>query len=56
MLGSDGAGTIAAVGDDVTELKPGDRVYAFSLVNPKGGCYAEYVAIKAEDVSRIPGS
>ena len=42
VLGSDGAGTIAAVGDDVKELKPGDRVYAFSLVNPKGGCYAEY--------------
>ena len=36
VLGSDGAGTIAAVGDDVKELKPGDRVYAFSLVNPKG--------------------
>jgi NADPH:quinone reductase len=55
VLGSDGAGTIAAVGDDVKELKPGDRVYAFSLVNPKGGCYAEYAAIKVDDVSRIPG-
>jgi NADPH:quinone reductase len=55
VLGSDSAGTIAAVGDDVKELKPGDRVYAFSLVNPKGGCYAEYVAIKADDISRIPG-
>ena len=56
VLGSDGAGIIAAVGDDVKELKPGDRVYAFSLVNPKGGCYAKYVAIKADDVSRIPGN
>ncbi|HEY5704010.1 MAG TPA: NADP-dependent oxidoreductase [Terrimicrobiaceae bacterium] len=55
VLGSDGAGTIAAVGDDVKDLKPGDRVYAFSLVNPKGGFYAEYAAIKADDVSRIPG-
>ncbi len=55
VLGSDGAGTIAAVGDDVKGLKPGDRVYAFSLVNPKGGFYAEYAAVKADDVSRIPG-
>jgi len=55
VLGSDSAGTIAAVGDDVKELKPGDRVYAFSLVNTKGGCYAEYVAIKADDISCIPG-
>ena len=55
VLGSDCAGTITAVGDDVKNLKPGDRVYAFSLVNPKGGSYAEYAAIKADDVSRIPG-
>jgi NADPH:quinone reductase len=55
VLGSDGAGTIAAVGDDVKDLKPRDRVYAFSLVNPKGGFYAEYAAVKADDVSRIPG-
>ena len=55
VLGSDGAGTVAAVGDRVKGLKPGDRVYAFSLVNPKGGFYAEYVAVKADDVSRIPG-
>ena len=55
VLGSDGAGTIAAVGGDVKDLKPGDRAYAFSLVNPKGGFYAEYAAVKADDVSRIPG-
>jgi NADPH:quinone reductase len=55
VLGSDGAGTIAAVGDRVKELKPGDRVYAFAFLNPKGGFYAEYAAIKVDDVSRIPG-
>jgi NADPH2:quinone reductase len=55
VLGSDGAGAIAAVGDRVKELKPGDRVYAFSFLNPKGGFYAEYAAVKADDVSRIPG-
>jgi NADPH:quinone reductase len=56
VLGSDGAGIIAAVGDGVKGLKPGDRVYAFSLVNPKGGFYAQYAAVKVEDVSPIPGN
>ena len=55
VIGSDGAGTVAAVGNGVKDLKPGDRVYAFSLVNPKGGFYAEHAAVKADDVSRIPG-
>ncbi|MGA9578580.1 MAG: alcohol dehydrogenase catalytic domain-containing protein, partial [Terrimicrobiaceae bacterium] len=55
VLGSDGAGTIAAVGDGVKGHKPGDRVYAFGLLNPKGGFYAEYAAVKADDVSRIRG-
>ena len=34
VLGSDGAGTVAAVGDGVEGLNPGDRVYALALVNP----------------------
>jgi NADPH:quinone reductase len=55
VLGSDGAGTVAAVGERVKGLAPGDRVYAFALMNPKGGCYAEYAAIKADVVSPIPG-
>jgi NADPH:quinone reductase-like Zn-dependent oxidoreductase len=54
VLGSDGAGTLTAVGDRVKELKPGDRVYAFGFLNPKGGFYAEYAAVKAADVSHIP--
>jgi len=56
VLGSDGAGTVEAVGKGVTRFKPGDRVYAFALVNPKGGFYAEYTAIKADDVSHIPST
>src|SRR5258707_11484756 len=54
VLGSDGAGTLTAVGDRVKELKPGDRVYAFGFLNPKGRFYAEYAAVKADDLSRIP--
>ena len=55
VLGTDGAGTIAAVGKDVTEFKEGDRVYAAELANPKGGFYAQYTAVKADNASLIPG-
>lgn len=55
VLGTDGAGTIAAVGKDVTRFKEGDRVYAAELANPKGGFYAQYTAVKADNVSLIPG-
>ena len=54
VLGSDGAGTIAAVGAQVHRFKEGDRAYALALVNPKGGFYAEYAAVKADNVSPIP--
>src|SRR5678809_1168903 len=55
VLGSDGAGTIESVGKDVTRFKKGDRVYAAELANPKGGFYAQYTAVKADNVSLIPG-
>ena len=54
VLGSDGAGTIAAVGEQVSNFKEGDRAYALGLANPKGGFYAEYAAVKAENASPIP--
>lgn len=55
VLGTDGAGTIAAVGKDVNRFKEGDRVYAAELANPKGGFYAQYAAVKADNASPIPG-
>src|ERR1700677_2070843 len=55
VLGSDGAGTVAAVGAKVKQFKVGDSVYAFAFLSPKGGFYAEYAAIKAENASSIPG-
>ena len=54
ILGSDGAGTVAAVGNRVKRFREGDRVYAVSLMNPKGGFYAEYTAVKADNASLIP--
>ena len=55
VLGTDGAGTIAAVGKDVNRFKEGDRVYGAELANPKGGFYAQYAAVKADNASLIPG-
>jgi len=55
VLGTDGAGTIAAIGKDVNRFKEGDRVYAAELGNPKGGFYAQYAAVKADNTSLIPG-
>jgi NADPH:quinone reductase-like Zn-dependent oxidoreductase len=54
VLGTDGSGTIAAVGSRVRRFEPGDIVYAYSFANPKGGFYAEYVAVAAENVAHPP--
>jgi NADPH:quinone reductase-like Zn-dependent oxidoreductase len=54
VLGADGAGYIVAVGADVRFLAPGDRVYAYEYANPKGGFYAEYVAVDAENAAIVP--
>ena len=54
VLGSDGAGTVAAVGAQVHRFKEGDHAYALALTNPKGGFYAEYAVVKADQVSPIP--
>lgn len=54
VLGSEGAGTIAAVGADVKGFSPGERVLAVSFLNAKGGFYAEYAAVPAELVASVP--
>jgi NADPH:quinone reductase len=54
VLGSEGAGTIAAVGDGVTSHAVGERVFAASFLNPTGGFYAQYVCVDADLVAPIP--
>ncbi len=54
VLGSDGAGTVEVVGDAVTAFKPGEKVYGMLLAGPKGGFYAQYAAVKADDAAHIP--
>jgi NADPH:quinone reductase-like Zn-dependent oxidoreductase len=47
VLGTDGAGVVVEVGSRVRRLKVGDKVYAYSWANSKGGVYAEPVAVAA---------
>jgi NADPH:quinone reductase len=54
VLGTDGAGTVAAVGAQVSGFKVGDRVYSYSWDNPSGGFYAEYVAVPSQRVGHVP--
>jgi NADPH:quinone reductase-like Zn-dependent oxidoreductase len=54
ILGTDGSGTIAAIGARVRRFDVGDKVYAYAWMNPKGGFYAEYIAVAAEYVAPIP--
>lgn len=49
-LGSEGAGTVEAVGPDVTEVVVGDRVaYAMSR-----GSYAEYAVVPSAQLVKVP--
>jgi len=54
ILGGDGSGIVSAVGSKVRRFKRGDRVYACSYFNPKGGFYADYVAVAAGKVAPVP--
>ncbi|HYS56375.1 MAG TPA: NADP-dependent oxidoreductase [Thermoanaerobaculia bacterium] len=54
ILGTDASGVIAESGAQVKRLKRGDRVYAYSYGNAKGGFYAGYVAVAASKVAPIP--
>jgi NADPH2:quinone reductase len=51
VIGTDGAGVVADAGSRATRFKRGDRVYAYAF---DGGFYAEYVAVSAKGVGRVP--
>jgi NADPH:quinone reductase len=54
VLGGECAGTIVAIGDGVERFAVGDRVYAQSFMNDKGGSYAQYVVVSEETIAPIP--
>ncbi len=51
VIGNDGAGEVVAVGEQVRNVRVGDRVYAYAF---SGGFYAEYVAVGADAIAPIP--
>jgi NADPH:quinone reductase-like Zn-dependent oxidoreductase len=52
ILGCDMAGQVEAVGDDVTEFRPGDDVFALL----EQGGFAEYVSVPERLLARKPGN
>jgi NADPH:quinone reductase len=50
--GSDAAGVVEAVGDAITKVKTGDRVYTAQTLT---GAYAEYALALESQVHRLPG-
>ncbi len=53
VIGTDGAGEIAAIGPGVQGFKVGDRVYG-AVEGMPSGFYAQYVVVPAEDIAHIP--
>ncbi len=51
--GSDGAGVVEAVGEGVTSVKPGDRVYVAKTLS---GAYAEYALALESQVHPLPAN
>lgn len=54
VLGWDLAGTVAAVGAEVSDFSVGDRVFGMVNFPGHGKAYAEYVAAPAGHLARIP--
>lgn len=54
VLGSDAAGVVASVGDEVSAFEEGDRVVTTGLGLDRPGTYAEYVAVPEHRLARLP--
>ncbi len=50
------AGVVEAVADDVSDFTPGDAVFGMIRFPDRAGCYAEYIAAPANEISKRPDS
>ena len=50
--GSDFAGIVEAIGENVTDFRVGDRVFGSTLV---GGAFAEYISVPENNCAHMPG-
>ncbi|KAH9913693.1 GroES-like protein [Epithele typhae] len=56
VIGFEGAGTVTAVGSDVSHLEVGDRVAMSGHLKNKTSLFQQYASIRADMVPRIPSS
>src|SRR5918996_4685083 len=56
VRGTDVAGVVEAVGENVTDLQPGDEVFGSSWANghPTPGTFAEFTVVRASQLIRKP--
>lgn len=53
-IGSEAAGVITKKGSQVTDFEIGHRVILSSSLQPKGGCWAEYVVVSSRALIHMP--
>lgn len=53
-IGSEGAGIIAKLGPNVGDFCIDDHVIFSSSLQPKGGCWAEYVVVSTQSIMPLP--
>lgn len=56
VLGVDGAGVIEAIGPEVTNYKPGDRIFFQSEYHPDSSTFQQYALVNTVFVSKIPAN
>ncbi|OLV16974.1 quinone oxidoreductase family protein [Deinococcus marmoris] len=54
-IGTEGAGTVAAIGAGITGVSVSDRVIFTTSLQPQGGAWAEYAAVKSDTLIPLPG-
>ena len=53
-IGTEAAGVITKTGGTVTQFQVGDRVILTTVLQAKGGCWAEYVAVPQSNLILMP--